>query len=49
MQPKLCKRCMRGSILTGLQAQYNVKAKDGSAICPDCKLKELLKDVQVPF
>lgn len=40
---------MHGSILAGSQAQYNAKSKDGSAICPDCKLEELLKDVQVRF
>lgn len=40
MQPKLCKRCMQGSILTGEQAKYNAKSKDGQPICPECKLNE---------
>lgn len=37
-----CKRCGTGKILSGDQAQYNAKSKDGTVICAECKLDELM-------
>lgn len=37
---KLC-RCGRHEIMTGTEAQYNAKSKDGSYICTECFIDEI--------
>lgn len=37
-----CQRCGTGTILSGMQSQYNARSNDGTIICADCKLDELM-------
>jgi hypothetical protein len=39
---KLCPRCLRGSVMTGRQAQFNAKSVNGQCICTNCKMDEIL-------
>lgn len=41
----LCRKCMQGSIIVGPNRLYNSKLKNGTVVCVDCKLKEIMKEV----
>jgi hypothetical protein len=36
---------MKGSIIVGPNRQYNCRLKDGTIVCPDCKLEEIIGEV----
>jgi hypothetical protein len=39
-----CPRCKTGRVMTGPQTQYNARSKDGTIVCTDCRLREIIAD-----